>query len=409
MTPSKGYIVRAPNTFSSNPASTTAYVATFQGTPNNGDVNIPIEVGTLGPGTSNDKMNLIGNPYPSAVSALAFVSDPANVGLVEGTVYFWTHHAPPSVAFANPFYGNFTYNYSSAGYASYNALGGTNTVPIGYGGPAPTDNIASGQGFFIQGKANGTAVFRNSMRTTGDNGVFFRPSNPYTSPATAFESHRIWLDLADTQGSFSQILIGYADGATDGEDRYFDGENFSVNAVSLYSMLEGKQMGIQGFALPFESSDVIPLGYTSTVARNFTIGIDHVDGLFTEQPVYLADKLLSVVHDLRESPYAFATEAGTFNDRFELRFINNELGTETFGVAAAAAYFDGPNLMLQAGKEIRSVALFDITGKKIGQFSPETPQLEIRKSLSLPQGVYLLRATFTDGTSATVKVAKDRP
>lgn len=409
MNPSKGYIVRAPNSFSTNPAITATYTATFTGTPNNGDIQIPIAIGSLGAGTSNDKMNLIGNPYPSAVSANAFLNDPVNVPLIDGTIYFWTHHTPPSTAFPNPFYGNFIYNYSPAGYASYNKLGGTYTVPSGYGGNPPNGFIGAGQGFFVKGLGNGNAVFKNSMRVTGNNNVFFRPANPYASTPTEFESHRIWLNMADTQGSFSQILVGYAEGATNELDRGFDGETFNVNAVSLYSVNSGKVLGIQGRALPFNDTDTVQLGYSSTVARAFTIGIDRVDGLFENQNIYLEDKQLNVIHDLKESAYTFNAQPGADNDRFVLRYTSSSLGTgHNDASTGVLAYVQHQKLVVKASQDIEEVAVFDISGKLVTVFTPDQNSTSLQADFNAAQGVYFAKIKLANGGLATVKLVNGK-
>lgn len=398
MNPTKGYIVRAPNSFSFNPAITQTYTATFIGVPNNGDIPIPIRIGTLGPGTTNDKLNLIGNPYASAVDADLFLGDPTNTPLIDGTIYFWTHHAPPSAAFPNPFYGTFALNYSPAGYASYNTLGGTNTVPAGFGGTPPNGYIASGQSFFVTGLGTGTAMFRNNMRVTGNNNVFFRTTNPYTSAQPMVEKHRIWLNLADTQGSFSQILVGYAAGATNDFDRGFDGEFFNINAVSLYSINSGKNLGIQGRALPFDENDQVPLGYNSTVDREFTIGIDHVDGIFSNHGIYLEDKLLNIIFDIRQSPYSFNSSIGTFNDRFALRFTNSSLGVDNPDMSSSIkAFINERKLFIEAGQGIVNVKIFDISGKLIRTFIPEQISHHFEEEFAFPEGIYFAKIKLEDG------------
>ncbi len=76
----KGYIIRGPQV-TGPPPPPGLYSATFKGEPNNG-----IKTIAIGPrGTSN----LLGNPYPSAIDADAFLA--TNSTLVEGTIYLWTH------------------------------------------------------------------------------------------------------------------------------------------------------------------------------------------------------------------------------------------------------------------------------------------------------------------------------
>jgi surface protein len=95
----KGYIVRAPQTFNTT-SPTTVFNASFTGVPNNGIKTTPIY------GTNRN--NLIGNPYPSAIDANAFLS--LNNTVVKGTIYLWTHNtAPTSSVYTNNDYAAYIY------------------------------------------------------------------------------------------------------------------------------------------------------------------------------------------------------------------------------------------------------------------------------------------------------------
>jgi hypothetical protein len=84
----KGYIVRGPNSYTTTPQN---YTQNFIGVPNNGIINMPISRGTYDgvnyvtgvSGTlatrNDDNWNLIGNPYPSAISANAFLATNTNI------------------------------------------------------------------------------------------------------------------------------------------------------------------------------------------------------------------------------------------------------------------------------------------------------------------------------------------
>ena len=111
----------------------------------------------------------------------------------------------------------------------------------------------------------------------------------------------------------------------------FDGETFDGNVfVDFYSVNQDKNLVIQGRALPFDENDEVPLGYRTTINGAFTINIDQVDGLLTNQAVFIEDKLTNTVTDLKNGNYTFNTVAGTFNNRFVLRYTNKTLATATF-------------------------------------------------------------------------------
>lgn len=400
MNPNKGYIVRAPQTYSMNPATTLAYTANFVGVPNNGNISAPITIGTMAPGLFNDKMNLLGNPYPSAVDADLFLNDPTNAALIDGTIYFWTHHSPPSAAYANPFYGNYTYNYTAGDYATYTTLGGTNTVPAGYGGPTPNGYIAAGQGFFVKGTANGTARFTNSMRVSGNNNAFFRSAN------IGSEKQRVWLNLANAQGGFSQTLVGYAEGATLGYDRGYDGSSFSGNFVSFYSIQPDEQtLTVQGRPWPFEVNDQVPLGFHATAANTYTIGIDHFDAAFDVQNIYLEDKLLNVIHDLKANPYSFTSEVGTFNTRFVLRYTTTTLGVKGNELATGlVAIISNEKLMVQASENIDMIQIYDISGKSVATYSPKSAQRIFETDFLFAEGIYIAKIKLQNGAVETRKL-----
>lgn len=407
MIPAKGYIVRAPDNYSMSPMVKIPYTGMFTGTPNNGVITIPILHGTVPSPNYNDDYNLLSNPYPSAVDAEEFLSDPLNVPVLDGTIYFWTHNSPITAANPDPFYGDFIYNYSANDYASWNKLGGTGTTSAaGSGGQVPNGFIATGQGFFTRsaGATSGTvATFNNSMRVAGNNTQFFRTANQQTSD---FERHRIWLNLTGNTGSFNQILIGYADGATLGWDRSYDGEYFSEGStVEFYSTIADHKLVIQGRPIPFTDQDRVPLGYLSSANGTFSFRIDHFDPLFENQNIYIQDLLLGVIHDLKQSPYVFTTEAGRFDTRFVLRFNQSTLQTVDFETDAhLTAFIQNKQLRIESTKDIETVAVFDVTGKRLMLFSPYKNRKSITRDFTSANGVYLLRIEYSDGTIATAKV-----
>lgn len=351
MTPGRGYIIRAPENFSSSTA--TPYInGMFSGVANNGFIQ-PAIAGGAG------AWNLIGNPYPSAIDADTFIDLPANVPVINGTLYFWTHNTP------------ITNNvYTQDDYAVYNKTGGTMPAPnTGDGNnTAPTGNIASGQGFFVEALSDGVATFNNSMRILGNNMQFFRPEDAAHTPSQAIEKHRVWLNLTNDQGAFKQVLIGYVEDATNQVDRNFDGAFLDAgNVISWYSLLEGKQFSIQGRALPFDDADVVPMGYVSAISGALTVSIESTDGILSETPIYIEDKLLNIIHNLSEAPYTFTTTAGTFDSRFQILYDTQALANPDFSVNAgvSVAVKDRVVSIRSTMENLKEVSVYDLLGRKL--------------------------------------------
>jgi hypothetical protein len=303
----KGYIIRVPKLdFWPDPmAATYVQPVQFEGKPNNG-------VKSLSIGTTDGDGNLIGNPYPSAMSAGDFLA--ANNKEIDGTIYFWTHNTAIS-----------NLVYSSADYASYNGVGGV----AASGGVTPDGNIAAGQSFFTVTKRavgfTGFITFNNSMRVdvANSNAKFFKGTN---SKMATVVKHRVWLNLTNDNGAFKQTLVGYVTGATLGNDAAFDGESFDGNKyIDFYSINDSKNLVIQGRALPFDKTDKVSLGYKTTVEGMFAISIDQADGVLASQEVFVEDKVANVTHNLKNGAYSFSTLKGVFNDRFALRYTDNSV------------------------------------------------------------------------------------
>lgn len=403
MSPGKGYIVRG---LMGTPIANTAE---FIGTLNNGQVSYPISRGVYTggdyPGIGNtataedDNWNLIGNPYPSSISLSDFIA--ANPQ-IDGTLYFWRHLTPASSAVSNPFYENYTYNYSSSDYLTANSLG-TSPFDPNYNG-----YIASGQGFFalmLDSAATPNSVnFSNTMRGVYANDNFYRNS----SSTTNNEKHRIWLDLVDEDNLASSILVGYANGASDEMDRLYDGILIGKSGKLFYSVLSDKKLSINGKALPFENTDLIPLGYKAANSGNLTISINSLDGLFGDinQGIYLEDKELSIIHNLRSQPYSFTTDEGTFNNRFVLRFTNNTLSTNEQQILSNVTVKAIKNVVKATStlSAIKAFELFDITGRIIHKNFKVNNNNYLYKTNNLSNGNYIVKILLDNGSVLTKKV-----
>ncbi|HEX9981387.1 MAG TPA: choice-of-anchor D domain-containing protein [Flavobacterium sp.] len=386
----KGYIVRSPDSFSTSSAN--PFIAIFSGVPNNGFIQTPI--------AGSSAWNLIGNPYPSAIDADLFLGFADNVGVVQGTIYLWTHNTP----IANN-------SYTTDDYAVYNLSGGVGTAAVssGINTTIPTGHIASGQGFFVGGISNGQATFNNSMRITGNNSEFFRIADN-TSPASTvshLEKHRIWLDLTNSQGAYKQTLIGYIEGATNNRDRSFDGSTLNGgNTISLYSILDNEPLAIQGRALPFDINDKVKIGYSSSFDGTFDISIEKVDGLMETQDIYLEDKLLNLIHNLKTAPYSFSTLSGVFDDRFELRYTTEALAVNDLSGAGhlLVAVKDQRINILSESEMIDDVIIYDLLGRIIyKKYSINDNTVTISDVVANHQAL-IVKVRLADGTAVNRKI-----
>ena len=349
----KGFIIRVPKPDVTYPngenwsGPTYKQPVQFVGEPYNGVIKIATQ--------PDGKNNLIGNPYPSPIDADLFIN--TNASVISGGLKFWTHNSTVTPS------GNF-YVYNSNDYATYTLTGGTAATT---GGPAPNVKIAAGQSFFVTGVANQEFEFNNAMRNTtkvlvsNANSQFFKMSN--AKELSTIEKNRVWLNFANSEGAFKQLLVGYITGATNDLDKLYDSAIFGGNTyVDFYSISNGNNLTIQGRAIPFEMTDKIALGYKTTIKGTFTINIDKVDGLLVSQNIYLEDKTTSTIVDLKKEPYTFSTEIGTFNDRFVLRFTTTNVVTNTLGTATVDET-KNPAIVAVKNKQIKISSFEEIIDK----------------------------------------------
>jgi hypothetical protein len=223
----------------------------------------------------------------------------------------------------------------------------------------------------------------------------------------SFERHRIWLNLSGPQGPLAQIMIAYITGATLGEDIGYDGR--SIDQVPYFASNIGEyKYTIQARPVPFDNTDLVDLTYTAPFAGNYTVSIQNMDGLFSaSQPVYIRDVVANVVHDLKESPYTFESEAGTFADRLAIVYQNETLsiGTPVSEHSNMIIYKSDNSLHISTTvSEMTTVRVFDIRGRKLY----EKTGLSTREwSEQLPvssKQVLIVQVTSADTRIATQKV-----
>ncbi|WP_152378473.1 hypothetical protein [Flavobacterium haoranii] len=390
---------------------------TFAGVARNGVVQPTIAranntgpdfAGTNGTTITNkdDNWNLVGNPYPSAIRALDFITLNTNI---EGAVRIWTHGTNPSTSISDPFYDSYVYNYTPNDYIVYNGTG-TLEGPAGFNG-----FIAGGQSFMISmldgPAATSTVTFNNAMRSrTYNNEQFYRTSNSSTRDAldtNGEEKNRIWLDIINSNNQSARTLVGYVTGATYLKDRVYDAvTNVLANVMNIYSVLDNERMTIQGRALPFDNTDKVQIAVNITTAGNYSIGIGATDGLFTQnQEIYLEDTELNIIHDLRTSPYTFSIASGEFKDRFVLRYTTETLSNEDFDTNNNdILVYSNETLNVTSNKlNIKAVTVYNVIGQLLeNKKLNNTPNFV--SSLVKGNQVLIVRVELENGVTVERKV-----
>lgn len=338
-TTAKAYLIRMPN---NHPTVATVWNGSFEGVPNNGEQKVNLENYGIG-----KRFNLVGNPYPSALDAKVFVSE--NNQAITGSLYFWRK----------------TNNAAKPSYCTWTAALGL----ISNGEAEvfdPNNSIASGQGFFVEALDVATELtFRNSQRIIDNSGQFFKSQD-------LVERHRIWLNATNINGAFSQMLLGYVANATVDVDNGIDGKFINDGVIALTSTINSIPFAIQGRPIPFETSDVVPLQFMATEAGQYTIAIDHVDGLFeNDQSIYLKDQLTGNLQDLKTSSYIFNSDAGTFENRFTIVY-QSPLSTNQFEQEnnSVIVYQQNNQVIINSkNTPLKSVKIFDTLGRLVQEFS----------------------------------------
>ena len=403
MTLGSGYIARVPSNGTNFDVTNT-----FTGKPNNGLVTVGVVQSVGSQALQNKHWNLVGNPYPSALSADKFLDHNTNL---EGAVYIWQSNASTYTSSnPDPYYANFATSYSNA-YITNNALGSVPNVPDGFDG-----NIASGQGFFVKvkdGPNDDTVEFRNTMRygvsqAVLPNDEFERNGRGVENQIEDQEKQLLWLFLANEMQQSSVTLVGYADGATNGKDRLYDAfANVGLGELSLHTFVEENNMVIQGRSLPFNDEDTVPMGIQIPENGIYRIGIDQLKGdifLDSATNIILEDTYTGVFHDLKSNPYTFNAESGVFNDRFVLRYNANQLNTKDVELRDTFAFIKDNILTVQSGATIDGLSVYDITGKKIIGLEPTGSTNRIETDFNYSRGAYIAVITLEGNRTTSIKL-----
>lgn len=307
----------------------------FKGKPHNGNITLNIAL-------NYDR--LIGNPYPSALDANAFILDNINdsggnaaTNVFNGALYFWDHFSGHTHVLRE----------YVGGYATYTLMGGAkayaNDERINNNGSSgvkiPERYIPVNQGFFVvaildtvsnsinTSVTGGTITFKNSQRKcvteNSGNSVFLKAatSKETTKQFVAEEDTRskIRLLFKSPTGYERQLLVGADENASSEFDLGYDGLLIEDYAADMFWTFNGAKFVIQAVNA-FNIDQELKIGLKVESEGVVSISIDTLENIDERFDLFIHDNLTGKNYDLTKNSAEIYLEAGDYMDRFDVRF-----------------------------------------------------------------------------------------
>ncbi len=369
------------------------YEYLFKGLPNDGDLSITANTG-------NDI--LIGNPYPSALDADVFIND--NLSVIDGSLYFWEH-----------FDSNTSHSLSNyeGGYAVYNlmmslpAISDSSGLTSGQGNtskPAPTKNVAVGQGFFVSIDNTGAINFNNAQRVfareSQNESVYYRSSQSNTIVA----DDRMKLKIAfKDPGNYVRIIgLGYDENATNGYDKGFDARAFDVQKNEMYWDLDDEKLSILALS-QYNPSQELPVWLKVEDVGNYKFKVDELQNVPNEFSVFLKDNETSTLYDITNNEVSLWLDSMENSERFSIVFQETVLNIEDFNLNNISLIYDAVQkevkLLDIEHSGITKMTLYSVFGQQIWTKIDNEITTEFNVS-DLTDGVYLLKLENNEGAKS---------
>ncbi|MBG6110391.1 hypothetical protein IWX84_001259 [Flavobacterium sp. CG_9.10] len=417
LTAGKGFTLKGSG------AATATQNLTFVGKPNNGTITNTV--------TANQLL-LVGNPYPSALDADKFINDnilridvTTTIPATDGALYFWEHYA-----------SNTTHNLSGyqGGYGIYNISGGVAPSSTGVdfiSGAGSTSKaippqpyIPVGQGFFVFGNASGgNVVFKNSQRAfVKEDNAFSQttyriPVDPKIAghwtftgddPVAKKTHKKIRLGFNSYNEEFHrQVLLAFMEDKADSDmNDGYDAVNIDDAPSDMYLINGENELAIEGEGY-FDAAASYPIGVRTESAGKVSFGIDALENFDESQPIFIHDAETDTYHTINKDPYEVTLAAGTFNDRFTLRFTDKTLGTDTFNLAKAdeVNVIGNQNVTVQSSNQlIKNIVVYDLLGRKIDSYKKVNALKYSLSHLNKTTAGLIVKITLEDDTVVSKKI-----
>lgn len=417
------------NGVQNNPGKAQRY--DFRGKPNDGTISIPVGI---------EQFTLTGNPYPSAIDLSAFLTDATNC---TGIAYFWEQDKTVDSHYIAEYKGGYgafspgTLNssgvYVPATFYSYDGSGNEGAATGSTGGIYQRRFCPVGQGFLIDGNANGTVEMKNSYRVFVKEGVlnysqFQKNANQNKTPnpseylakiqsVSGFDYTKVSLvptpqirfnTLLNGEG-VRQIALAFIPEATDGVDRAMDAMSSSDDSsADVYFVLDDSEFVIN--ALKFDINKSIPIGFRNTGEANYKITVKEILNFTEASNVYLHDKVKDLYFDIKNSFHEMTLPSGVNNTQFEITFKSNvALGVEEKALQNFVVYQNNNEKSLTISNsllmDLATCNLYDVAGKIIFSKKDLGTNASYKFSTSgLSDGIYIVKLATKDKIEVGKKI-----
>ncbi len=397
----------------------------FRGKPNKGTMAINV---------LPNQFTLVGNPYPSALDALAYIHDPENAAVINGTLYYWEQDLNVNSHLIREYDGGYaTYTISADG-TLVTALPATfstyddNGVIAGAGngtpsGKEPKRYIPIGQGFMVEGIATGAVKAKNEHRVyvkeTNTNSEFFKTTkdtkaksiktNAFPLVPNNIKRFRLNIDFNNTYTR--QLLENFSDSATAGFDYGMESTTNANDVLSSDAYFSNETLIYRAQALVFNEDLKIPLVIKTDNKMPVRVRVADIQNIASFLPIYLHDKTNNTYTNLKNIDFNTNLDPGNYYDRFEITFKK----PSTLNIENIATFDDFK--ILQNNKiaeltiintkklDVKSFTLIDVTGKQVLNTilnSNKTKQQYSTKTLS--NGLYLVKISLMDNQTISKKI-----
>jgi hypothetical protein len=409
----------------------------FRGKPNDGTIENDVVTGLN---------TLVGNPYPSAMDAAAFIWDPTNQASITGDLLFWEQSGTINSHVLQLYQGGYySFTINEAGtvitdtFAEFETYDEEdNSFPL----PTPTNGsktqgkyIPIGQGFMVLGSAGtiatpATVVSRNAHRVfhkeSDGNSFFFRSSDAnnqnrnetseiqYQSNGLSivpedYKRFRINVDFTNNEAQYTrQLVLNFHDSATAGFDYGLELTlTESLESDSYFTLDENMYLGQ---AFPFEDELKIPLFVDIEAQQPLRFRIFDIQNFEASQGIYIHDNENDTYVNLRNLDYELNIEPGNYTDRFEIVF-RSESALDIDEFDSNTLTINQNNSMHQLSVlnpkslDITSIEVFDVTGKRLlnGNYNSILNRYEL-STTSLSDGVYVVNVKSNTSAVKSQKI-----